>query len=242
MLKVAVLGDFNPNVETHVATNVSLDIAREQYNIPVATVWLPTAQINVAEILGFDAVIIGTGVYEDRSKVLDAIEIAREGKIPTLGACGGFQFMIIEFARNVLGISEAAHAEFDVESAEQVIVPLSCSLRGQEHKISVVRDSQVGRLYETGDTTEKFYCGFGIGADYVDALQGGGLRVVGSDGAGTVRIVELPGHPFFVGTLFVPQARAIRGECHPLILGLLAAAAVRQRASQPEPYSRSLGG
>jgi CTP synthase (UTP-ammonia lyase) len=221
MAHIGIIGDLNPDSETHIATDQCLELAASRLELDIRAEWIPTNAILKTDLDSFDAFIVNTGVYEDRDSVLCALRMTRESKIPTLAACGGFQHMIIEYARNVLNLRDVGHAEFDSDSTAHIIVPLQCSLRGQEGDISVLRSSQVGRLYQIEKTTEKFYCSFGINQKYLEALEQSPLRVVGTDEHGLVRITELSDHPFFIGTLFVPHARALRGESHPLIDGLV---------------------
>jgi CTP synthase (UTP-ammonia lyase) len=134
--------------------------------------------------------------------------------------------MIIEYARNVLMLEGVGHAEFDPEADSHIIVPLQCSLRGLEGNISISPDTLVRQLYQVDEATEKFYCSFGVSASHVNAISQTGLRVVGTDEQGLVRVTELSDHPFFIGTLFVPQARALKGEFHPLIEGLIKCASM----------------
>ena len=68
---------------------------------------------------------------------------------------------------------------------------------------------------------ERFYCNFGLNPEYRDQLEKHGLEITGWDQNDEVRIVELGTHPFFMGTLFVPQARSTPGNPHPLIAGIL---------------------
>jgi CTP synthase (UTP-ammonia lyase) len=72
--------------------------------------------------------------------------------------------------------------------------------------------------------TESHYCDFVVNPDYLDDLRRGPLRTSGSDGEGGIRVIEYPGHPFFIGTLFVPQARSRPAAPHPLITAFLRAA------------------
>jgi CTP synthase (UTP-ammonia lyase) len=64
---------------------------------------------------------------------------------------------------------------------------------------------------------EQYHCNFGLNPGYQDQLEKYGLEITGRDENGELRIVELPAHPFFLGTLFVPQARSTPGNPHPLI-------------------------
>jgi CTP synthase (UTP-ammonia lyase) len=94
---------------------------------------------------------------------------------------------------------------------------------GQQQSLRLVAGTVAARLYGVEAVTEPYYCNYGVNAEYLQRLQDGGLRVSGFGAEGEVRIVELPDHPFFVATLFLPQARSTRGNPHPLLLGYAAA-------------------
>lgn len=227
MLRLGIIGDYNQQHESHRATDRCIPLAESHLDVEVKATWIPTREVSAADLQSFDALIVGTGIYEEREPVFHALRIAREKGIPTLAMCGGFQHMMIEYARNVLGLKEVGHAEFDPDLTDHIIVPLQCSLRGQEAGVSIAQDSQVGRLYQSDRSTENFYCSFGIAPRYEEKLRSSALRFVGHDDEGQTRITELPGHPFFIGTLFVPQAWALKGFSHPLIGGLLKVASER---------------
>ncbi|HEX9343417.1 MAG TPA: CTP synthase [Actinomycetota bacterium] len=145
-----------------------------------------------------------------------------------LGTCGGFQHMLIEFARKVAGIPDADHAEYNPDASRLLIGALACSLVGQTMTVTLVEGSVAQRAYGTASTTERYYCRFGLNPAYLPALQHAGLVVSGTDQDGEVRIMELPGQRFFVATLFVPQTSSTPAAPHPLISAYLAAA---QRAA-----------
>lgn len=221
MVHIGILGDYKQKSEAHIATDLCLNIASSRLGVAVHAEWIPTKAIGSTPFDCFNAFIVNTGVYEDRNAILNALRRARELKIPTLATCGGFQHMIIEFARNVLGLHSVGHAEFDCNLNSHIIVPLECSLRGQTGSISVAKGSQVESLYGASESTENFYCSFGINENYLQALQQSPLRIAATDEHRRVRATELSEHPFFIGTLFVPQARALTGTSHPLIEGLI---------------------
>jgi CTP synthase (UTP-ammonia lyase) len=77
---------------------------------------------------------------------------------------------------------------------------------------------------------ENYYCNFGLNPDYEKNLEAAGMRITGRDSDGEARILELGDHPFFIGTLFVPQTRSTETMPHPLIYGFLQAASVRELA------------
>ena len=85
--------------------------------------------------------------------------------------------------------------------------------------------TRASALYGATEATEDFFCNYGVNPDYHRGLEAGGLRVSGLGGAGEVRIVELPDHPFFLATLFLPQARSTAASPHPLLAGYAAAVA-----------------
>jgi len=98
--------------------------------------------------------------------------------------------------------------------------------------VVLVPRTRAARLYGSVEATEDYYCNYGVNPDYRLRLEACGLRVSGVGGEGEIRIVELPEHPFFVATLFLPQARSTAARPHPLLAGYAAAvAAVREARS-----------
>jgi CTP synthase (UTP-ammonia lyase) len=96
--------------------------------------------------------------------------------------------------------------------------------------VDLAPGSRAAELYGATRATEDYYCNYGVNPDYDRLLEGKGLRVSGRGGASEIRIIELPEHPFFIATLFLPQARSSPSAPHPLIAGY--AAAVRARGSR----------
>ena len=88
----------------------------------------------------------------------------------------------------------------------------------------MVPGSQAHRIYGKDEATEVFACNYGLNEAFEDLIESKELRVSGYDEDGTVRMVELPGHPFFISTLFVPQVVSQIGKPHPLIVTYLQAA------------------
>ena len=222
--QIAIIGDFDPQNPTHLATNDAIQHAGGSLKESAEFEWLFTDAAEHADLSRYHWFWIAPGSpYKSLSGALRAIRYAREGKVPLLGACGGLQHIIIEFARNVLGIADAAHAESDPYASRLVISRLACSLAERSLPIKLVKPSLVASLYDSTTAVEQYYCNFGVNPDYVPALLSKDLQVVGSDEEGELRVVELRNHPFFVGTLFVPQMRSRAGESHPLVRGFLAA-------------------
>ena len=210
MTRIAIIGEFSPSNPTHVATDAVF--------IDVDSVWIRTDDVSVDDpesmLAGFDGLFVAPGgPYASLDGALAAIRFAREGGVPLIGTCAGFQHIVLEFARAVMGL-DACHAEYGDTEGDMVISPLDCSLVGQVLEVHVEPDSLAGRAYGAPLAIERYYCNYGVDPAFQDGLIAGGLAASGIDGDGLVRIFELPGHPFLVGTLFVPQATA---PDHPLL-------------------------
>jgi CTP synthase (UTP-ammonia lyase) len=104
------------------------------------------------------------------------------------------------------------------------ITPLSCSLKGKVMDVEIRPGTRASSAYGTLRSTENYYCNFGLNPEYTAQLEATGLKVTGSDTDAEVRIMEVDGHPFCVGTLFVPQARSAPGAPHPIVLAFCRAA------------------
>jgi len=100
-----------------------------------------------------------------------------------------------------------------------VITALACSLVGQQHPVAIVAGTRAAALYGVTEFIEDYYCNYGVNPDYMERMEAGGLRVSGLGAEGEARIVEIPGHPFFLATLFLPQARSTASAPHPLLAG-----------------------
>jgi len=225
-IKIGIIGDFNPQNPTHVATNDGIGHAAEVLSIPIEAVWLPTNQTaNHADYHG----LFGSpgSPYRSFDGALSGIRFAREKSIPFLGTCGGLQHLMIEYARNVMGLTDAAHAESDPYASCLFVTPLSCSLAGKTMEVTFKPDSRAALACQSSRSMEAYYCNFGLNPQYRAQMQSAGLSVTGTDENGEVRVVELASHPFFIGTLFVPQARSKPGSPHPLVLAFCRAAARR---------------
>jgi CTP synthase (UTP-ammonia lyase) len=154
---------------------------------------------------------------------LAAIGMARERNIPLLGTCGGFQHIVLEYARNVLGFADAEHEESAPEASRLFISRLACSLVGRTMDITLAPDSTLARIYGRTAIQEEYLCNFGVNPEYIDRLCAGPLKTAASDAEGLVRAVELTSHPFFIGTLFLPQHRSTATTPHPLVSAFLQA-------------------
>lgn len=220
---IGIVGDHDPGLLVHRATDAALAHVAE----PLPFEWVPTDTIaaDPGRLARYAALIVSPGSpYRSMEGALEAIRWAREHEVPLLGTCGGFQHVVLEFARNVLGVADADHEETAPDAPHRVVTALACSLAGQDHPVRHRPGSRVAALCRAEETLEPFFCRFGINPEYRPALEEKGLRVTSLDRHGEPRVLELSGHPFFLATLYVPQARSRPGAPHLLIQALADAA------------------
>jgi CTP synthase (UTP-ammonia lyase) len=190
-----------------------------------------------AQLAFVDGVWLAPGSpYASMEGALATVRYARETALPFLGVCGGFQHALIEYARNVAGLLDADHTESNPGAATAVIAPLSCSLVGKAAPVFLDPTCRAASIYGRWRVVEKYHCNYGLNPAYREALQRAGLRVVGEDDQGDTRVVELPGHPFFIATLFQPQLESSRGAPAPLVRAF-ADAAIYHRDRRGTPTS-----
>ncbi|MFX1258691.1 MAG: CTP synthase [Promethearchaeota archaeon] len=221
-MKLSIIGDFNPNSETHASTNMAIMHSKNLLQCDLDSYWIDTQDITEKIFSRFDGFLIAPGSpYNSMENVIDVIQYARENNKPCLGMCGGFQHMIIEYARNVLGFKNAQHEEYNQNSLELFITKLLCSLKGRNMEINLVPGSKVASLYGKNQVIEKYYCNYGVNHDYIQVLKNGPFNIVGSDREGGIRVFEHPDHTFFIGTLYVPQVQSTYNAPYPLMTGFI---------------------
>jgi len=232
--RVALVGDRSANTRAHARIPHLFDALRDRDGLALDAYWIPTPDAELRDLGGFDAIWVVPGSpYASEAGAVAAVRTAREQGIPYLGTCGGFQHAMLEYARNVCGLGGVQHAEnlaargAGPTGDELLIVPLECSLVGHEDAVMVVPGTRAAAIVGPGRRTERYHCAYGLNDAYLETLAAGGLRFSGFDDSGQVRIVELPGHPFFLATLFQPELAGDGTRPHPLIAAFGAAAVKR---------------
>ncbi|MBI1965329.1 MAG: CTP synthase [Betaproteobacteria bacterium] len=183
-----------------------------------------------------------------------AIRYARENGIPYLGICLGMQLAVIEFARNVAGLSGAHSTEFDADTPHPVVALITewqdrdgrierrdaqsdlggtMRLGGQECRLEP--DSVVWRAYGTERITERHRHRYEVNNHYLPRIREAGLRRSGiSAKDGLCEMVELAGHPWFVGCQFHPEFTSTPRHGHPLFKAFIQAATANARSEPAE--------
>ncbi len=223
MLRVGLIGDYDPQVKAHTVTLKALALAAVDLGCEVELRWLQTPSLveeDAEQRLAGCQVLwaVPNTPYKSMEGAINGIRFAREHGIPLLGTCGGFQHMLIEYARAVLGLVDADHAESNPTAATLAVTLLACSVNDLSETFYLTPGSQVAAIYGKNETVEQYgICNYGLNSAFREEFEQHGLHASGVDGNGEVRIVELEGHPFFIGTLFQPQRAAYKDIVHPLI-------------------------
>jgi CTP synthase (UTP-ammonia lyase) len=226
MRYIALLGEYTSTFKPHVATEIALRHSSALLGIAIKGEWVSTQDIDESLFSRYSGLWVAPGSpYKNLERTVWAIEHARKNNVPCFGTCGGFQHMVLEYARNVLHYADAQHAEYDPYASTLFISRLACSLAGREMELRFEHGSLVAEIYGSTSAKEEYYCNFGVDPEKVEILASSGLRISGSDSEGEVRVIELPNHPFYLGTLFVPQTRSTERRPHPLVTAFVQAVA-----------------
>jgi membrane protease YdiL (CAAX protease family) len=256
-VRIAIVGDLDPAKHSH----RELEAARSLLGSDVETTWVATDSPAMAGIAAgttaYDGVWIAPGSpYADDAAVLSVIRFARESGLPLLGTCGGMQYAVVEFVRDVLG-RPGTHAEVDGVGADNAVGALACSLVGEQRVVTPVLGTRFATMLGGASFTGVHYCSYGPTAATLSTLQQHGWVVEATAPDAPVEVLSYEPHPFFVLTLFQPQIGAIQwGRVHPILHAFVdlarraapvraAALAAQQLAAEearPRPYVHQMRG
>jgi CTP synthase (UTP-ammonia lyase) len=239
-VRIGILGDYDPKSPTLPAIEKSLQHSAAQLNLRVEGEWIATPSLiepdTQKKLERFDGIWAAPGSpYKSFDGMLKGIEFARQRDWPFLGTCGGFQYALIECARNVLGIKDADSAENNSGSKNIIIYPVACAvpnrgkgkpkLSGAIPEIRLRPGSYLQSYYSQDTVAEEFFCNFEVNPDYEWAAMEAGFPIVARGPQGEIRAIESPTHRFYIATLFQPQLSSLPGKPHPLVLAFVQAAA-----------------
>ena len=237
--RIGILGDFNPDYRSHRATTESLAHAAAKLGFEVETVWLPTPSLLAPDapktLETFDGLWASPGSpYKSFDGRLKGIEFARVHDWPFLATCGGFQYTLIECARNVLGMKDATTAEEDPNARNIIIYPVACEvpkrakdapkLSGLVPKIRLRPGSYLAGYYGKDLVEEEYFCNFEVNPEFEWTAMEAGFPIVARGEQEECRAIESPTHQFFIATLFQPQLSSKPKHPHPLVLAFVQAA------------------
>jgi CTP synthase len=250
---IGLVGKYIDLPDAYLSVTEALKAGGFAQQTKVSVRWVPSDECETPEgaarhLADLEGIVIpgGFGVRGIEGK-LGALRFARENGIPTLGLCLGLQCMVIEYARDVVGLVGASSSEFDPETqypviatmAEQVDIidhgDLGGTMRLGLYEAALESGSIVEELYAAPKVAERHRHRYEVNNAYREQIAAAGMRFSGiSPDRTLVEFVELPRevHPFYVGTQAHPELRSRPNHAHPLFRGLIGAALERQQASR----------
>lgn len=195
---------------------------------------------NVAEKLGkMAAILVAPGFgHRGLEGKIEAVRFARENNVPFLGICLGMQCSVVEYARNVLGLKDAASAEMgrtenpviDLMEAQKGITEKGGTMRLGSYPCQLEEGSHAYQAYGTSMIAERHRHRYEYNSDYRQAFEDAGLKATGvNPDTGLVEVVEIPAHPWFVGVQYHPEYKSTVANPHPLFVDFVKAAIAQKK-------------
>lgn len=249
-IQIAIVGKYSNCDEAYLSLKEAVYHAAVENNVRAKIKWIAAEDLEQAkDARGFwkhfedvDGIIVPGG-FDSRGVEgkIKATKYVREKKIPFLGICLGLQCAAIEIARNLCGIEDANSSEFDKNTENPIIhfVPgqenikkKSGTMRLGAYDCELTKDSIAHGMYKKKLISERHRHRYEINPEYIEVLGKVGFKVSGvNPGSNLVEIMELEGHPFFIGTQAHPEFKSKLGNPAPLFAGLIATALRRKTSS-----------
>jgi len=249
-VKVAVVGKYTELADSYKSIHEALVHGGIANEAGVDIQWIASDRFTDQEAAGellapYDALLVpgGFGVRGVEGMV-EAIRWAREQKLPFFGICLGLQVAIVEFARDVVKLSNTNSSEFEPE-CENPVIHLMASQQGIQDMGGTMRlgsypcrlrpGSRVQQIYNAPEVSERHRHRYEVSNAYRDVLAEYGMRCAGLSPDGSlVEMIELPEHPWFVGCQFHPELKSRPVRPHPLFASFIGAA-LQHRRKRPRP-------
>ena len=238
-VNIGLVGKYVALHDAYLSVAEALRHAGFYHNTHIEIIWIDSEEItreNAAEKLyGLDGIILPGG-FGNRGieGMIEAERYARENNIPYFGICLGMQIMVIEYARNVVGIADANSGEFDENCKNKVIdfmpgqyneINKGGTLRLGAYPCCIQPGTKMEECYESLNISERHRHRYEVNNDYRDRLVEAGLVLSGlSPDGNLVETAELPGRSFHVGVQYHPEFKSRPNKAHPLFKGFIEAA------------------
>lgn len=240
-IRIAITGKYTALHDSYVSILNALDHSKVSVGAEIDIEWIDTTEFSgdrppdTGVFEGISGIIVPGGFGERGAEgKIPFIQYARENGLPFLGLCYGFQLAVIEFARNQCGLLDAAHAEFDTETETPVIylLPDQRKLAGMGgtmrlggHEVKVRTGTTAHGCYGSELAMERFRHRYEFNNQYRELIEHKGMVFSGmTPDESIMQILEIPTHPFFVGTQFHPELTSRPYRPQPLFRGFVQAA------------------
>ena len=247
-VNIALVGKYVDLTESYKSLSEALIHAGIHCNAKISITYVDSEEIEekgVGVLRDMNAILVpgGFGTRGVEGKI-QAVRYARENNVPYLGICLGMQLAVIEFARHVMGWKDAHSTEFASDTKHPVVAlitewmtskgeiekrdidsDLGGTMRLGEQKAILKPGSKVEKIYGASSVGERHRHRYEVNGQLLDQIQSHGLAVSAtSENEGLCEVVELEGHPWFVGCQFHPEFTSTPRKGHPLFNGFIAAA------------------
>ena len=238
-VKIGLVGKYVELQDAYKSINESLFQAATYNDHKLDLKYISSEKLtdgNVAEMLGdMDGIIIAPGFGQRgiEGKFV-ALKWCRENDMPTFGICLGMQCMVIEFARNVLGLAEANSTEMDTKTPYNVIdlmeeqksiTSMGGTMRLGAYRCRLASGSKVAKAYGTNEIMERHRHRFEFNNEFRSQFEGAGMKCVGENPeTHLVEVVEVPGKKWYIGTQYHPEYSSTVLHPHPLFMDFIRAA------------------
>ncbi len=248
-VQIAFVGKYVKHRDAYKSVYEALDHAGIFHNCKVRLTRIEAENVEkdgaAALMSGVDGLLVPGG-FDKRGTngKIEAIRFARENSVPFFGICLGLQCATIEYARNVLGLSNANSTEFDKQTPHPVVALLDeqkkvtqvgGTMRLGAYDCKLLPDTRAAKAYKSLLVSERHRHRYEVNNDYRDRLQAAGLLISGTSPDGSlVEVIELPDHPWFVGVQCHPEFKSKPIEPHPLFRDFIGASLKLRQTKKDE--------
>ena len=249
---IAVVGKYTGLLDAYKSLAEALSHGGIANNVRVNLDWIDSEIFErddrVHQLEGVNGILVPGGFGERGAEgKISAARFARERQVPYFGICFGMQMAVVEASRNLAGIEGAGSTEFG--PCQEPVVglltewmregalekrnqggDLGGTMRLGAYEAVLGDGTQVREIYATGQISERHRHRYEVNTHYKDALEGAGVRFSGMSPDGLLpEIVEIPGHPWFIGVQFHPELKSKPYDPHPLFSSFIGAAVEQSR-------------
>lgn len=239
-VEIALVGKYTQLHDAYLSVVEALHHGGIENRTEVSIRWVDSEELEKSDcetmLSGIDGMIIpgGFGNRGTEGMIL-AAQYARENRIPYLGICLGMQMAMIEFARHVIGYTDAnsselapdtAHPVIDLMPEQKNVTDLGGTMRLGAYPCILKKDSKAYQLYDREQIFERHRHRYEVNNEYRDVYEAKGMELSGVSPDGhIVEMIELKDHPYYVATQAHPEFKSRPNHAHPLFAGLVKAAA-----------------
>ena len=254
-VSIAVVGKYTEFPDSYISVKEALRHAGIAHSSGVDIQWVHSEEIEREgpdQLLGAACGIVVPGGFGPRGVegMIEAVHYARHRRVPYLGLCLGMQVMVIDWARDVLGLDansseldpDTPHPVIDILPEQRAVTDMGGTMRLGGYPCNPVANTRTAQAYGKSKVQERHRHRFELNNEYRESLEESGLVVSGlSPDGNLVEITEVSGHPFMVGVQFHPEFQSRPGRPHPLFRDFFGAAknTIREGSQRPLPLGES---